>query len=338
MIILVTGSAGYIGSHACLTLLEDGHQVVGVDNYSRGNRGATAVLEKFNQFLFVESDIRNRSGIIDILIENKIEAVMHFAAYAYVGESWHSPLKYYDNNVGGSLSLLQAIGEAGVAKLVFSSTCATYGQPAADQIPINENCLQKPINPYGRSKLMAEQAINDFADSPEAPENFSFVILRYFNVAGADSHGRLGEVHRPETHLIPLCLQAALGQKAIIDILGTDYPTNDGTCIRDYIHVTDLIDAHTDSLAMLGPGEKRVYNIGTGAGYSVAEVIAATKSVTHSDFETRVAARRPGDPPVLCADASRIHKEIGWAPRRGELEAILTDAWRWIEAHPVGFD
>lgn len=338
MNILVTGSAGYIGSHACLYLLEDGHRVVGVDNYSRGNRGATAVLEQFKGYTFFEADVRNQDKIFNILTEEKIKAVIHFAAYAYVGESCQTPLKYYINNLGGSLSLLEAIGKAGVPKLVFSSTCATYGEPPSDPIPIREDCKQKPINPYGRSKLMVEQVIKDFADSNESPDGFCFTILRYFNVAGADPNGRLGEVHLPETHLIPLCLQAALGQKEYIDIFGTDYPTKDGTCIRDYVHVVDLIDAHIKTLNTLRSDDRRYFNVGTGRGYSVKEVIEACKKMTGNDFKTDEGTRRLGDPPVLYANSSNIQKEIGWVPHRRKLETMIADAWRWMMATPKGFN
>ena len=202
---------------------------------------------------------------------------MHFAAYAYVGESCERPLMYYKNNVGGSLALLSAMGQARVPRLVFSSTCSTYGEPDAEHIPIREDCPQRPINPYGHSKLMVEQAIRDLSKSSEAPEGFASVILRYFNVSGTDPQGRLGEDHRPETHLIPLCLLTALGKRERIDIYGTDYPTEDGTCIRDYVHVCDLVDAHIAALQSLGPREQRIYNVGTGSGFSVHAVVDACK-------------------------------------------------------------
>ena len=335
--ILVTGSAGYIGSHACLQLLESGCRVVGVDNYSRGNRGATAVLRTYDAFSFIETDIHDTQMLIDIFRTHEIDAVMHFAAYTYVGESVERPILYYQNTVGGSLALLAAMGRAQIPRLVFSSTCATYGEPDSDHIPIQESCMQQPINPYGHSKLMVERAIRDYHASAESHADFAFAILRYFNVAGADPSGRLGEDHRPETHLIPLCLETALGKRETIDIFGLDYPTPDGTCIRDYIHVNDLIDAHRDALYMLKPGDQRIYNIGTGNGYSVKEVVDACKSVTGIDFATRQGDRRPGDPPVLCADASAVHKEVGWRPGRSDLETMIGDAWRWLRSHPDGF-
>jgi UDP-glucose-4-epimerase GalE len=220
----------------------------GGHDYSRGNRGATAVLKQFPTFTFVETDIRDALKLATTFQQHDIEAVMHFAAYAYVGESCERPLMYYSNNVGGSLSLLAAMAEANISRLVFSSTCATYGEPDAEHIPIREDCPQRPINPYGHSKLMVEQAIRDFSKSAEAPDGFTSVILRYFNVAGSDPKVRSGEDHRPETHLIPLCLLTALGKRERIDIYGTDYPTDDGNCIRDYVHVCDLVDAHIEAL------------------------------------------------------------------------------------------
>ena len=267
MNILATGSAGYIGSHACLQLLENGHRVVGIDNYSRGNRWATAVLNQFSTFTFVETDIRDMHKLANTFKECDIEAVTHFAAHAYVGESCERPLMYYNNNVGGSLALLSAMGQARVPRLVFSSTCATYGEPEAEYIPIREDCPQRPINPYGHSKLMVEQTIRDFSKSSEAPDGFASVILRYFNVAGSDPQGRLGEDHQPETHLIPLCLLTALGKRERIDIYGTDYPTGDGTCIRDYVHVCDLVDAHITALDSLGTEGQRTYNVGQVKGF-----------------------------------------------------------------------
>jgi len=332
--ILVTGSAGYIGSHACLKLLEDGHHVVGVDNYSRGNLSTTVVLERFDEFTFFQVDVRNQDKLFNILTDHGIEAVMHFAAFAYVGESCHMPLLYYSNNVCGSLSLLTAMGEAGVTKLVFSSTCATYGEPSMKQSPISESCVQNPINPYGRSKLMVEQVIRDFANSNQSPDGFGFVILRYFNIAGADPQGRIGEDHRPETHLIPLCLQVALGQREEICIFGTDYPTQDGTCIRDYVHVLDLIDAHLRCLDSLGSGDRKVYNVGTGSGHSVREIIESCKKITGIDIDTYEVTRRVGDPPVLYADNSYIQQDLGFKPCYRNLDSIISDAWHWFKLHP----
>ena len=337
MKVLVTGSAGYIGSHTCIKLLEEGHQVVGLDNYSRGNPGATIALERFPGFSFVQVDIRDQYKLVHVLKDHEIEAVMHFAAYAYVGESCLTPLVYYNINLAGSISLLSAMTEAGITRIVFSSTCATYGEPPAELIPISEICEQHPINPYGRSKLAFEQALKDFAESDESSHNFCFAILRYFNVAGADPCGRIGEVHNPETHLIPRCLQAALDHHQVITIFGTDYPTGDGTCIRDYVHVDDLVDAHVQVLKGLKPGDGKVYNIGTGRRYSVFEVIRACKKITGVDFKTNDGIRRKGDPPVLYADPISIKKEIGWKPKYVEIETMITDAWKWMLKNPHGF-
>lgn len=337
MNILVTGSAGYIGSHACLQLLENGHRVVGIDNYSRGNQGTTEVLSQFDAFTFVKANIRDVHKLVNTFKKHHVDAVMHFAAYAYVGESCERPLMYYSNNVGGSLSLLSAMGQAKIARLVFSSTCATYGEPDAESIPIREDCPQRLINPYGHSKLMVEQAIHDFSKSSEAPEGFASVILRYFNVAGSDPQGRLGEDHQPETHLIPLCLLTALGKRERINIYGTDYPTPDGTCIRDYVHVCDLVDAHIAALDSLGSGDQRIYNVGTGNGFSVNAVVEACQTVTNNNFSTRSVERRAGDPPVLYADATSIRQKVGWHPRRADLSTMITDAWQWFKVNPEGF-
>ncbi|BBO66712.1 hypothetical protein DSCA_06420 [Desulfosarcina alkanivorans] len=262
---------------------------------------------------------------------------MHFAAYAYVGESCHTPLAYYNTNLVGSISLLSAIAEAGVTRIVFSSTCATYGEPPADLIPISETCEQRPINPYGRSKLAFEQVLKDLAESDEAPHGFCFAILRYFNIAGADPRGRVGEDHQPETHLIPRCLQAALDDHQVITIFGTDYPTDDGTCIRDYVHVDDLVDAHVKVLESLKPGDGKIFNIGTGRGYSVLDVIRACKKITGVNFRTNNGIRRKGDPPVLYADPTCIQKEMGWRSKYTGIETMIADAWKWMLKNPHGY-
>ena len=330
MNILVTGSAGFIGSHACLQLFEAGYRVVGVDNYSRGNREATEVLRQFDGFTFVKANIRDVHKLVNTFKKHDIEAVMHFAAYAYVGESCERPLMYYKNNVGGSLALLSAMGQAKVPRLVFSSTCATYGEPDAEYIPIREDCPQRPINPYGHSKLMVEQAMRDFSTSSEAPEGFASVILRYVNVAGADPQGRLGEDHQPETHLIPLCLLTALGKRERIDIYGTDYPTDDGTCIRDYVHVCDLVDAHILGLKWLEDGKgSDVFNLGTGDGFSVKEVIDHSRSVTNMAVPYEEGPRRAGDCTKLVSGSTKAVKELGWTPKRSTLKDMIADAWKW---------
>src|SRR5436190_13327970 len=280
MNVLVTGAAGYIGSHAVQRLLRDGHSVVGVDNLFRGHAEAMELLKKDagGRLHFVKADIGDRAAMEGLLRERWVETVMHFAALAYVGESVEQPLRYYRNNAAGALALIEACTAAGVNRFVFSSTCATYGEPAKEFVPIPETCPQSPINPYGRSKLHVEHMLFDYAASgggtglrPVNAARFAFAALRYFNVAGSDRTGLIGEHHEPETHLIPVILQAALGQREGLTIFGTDYPTPDGTCIRDYIHVEDLIDAHLRVMSELLPGDARSYNLGIGKGYSVRE-------------------------------------------------------------------
>ncbi|MEM7262493.1 MAG: UDP-glucose 4-epimerase GalE [Planctomycetota bacterium] len=334
---LVTGSAGYIGSHAALRLLEDGHEVLGLDHYGRGNRGATEVLRSFERFDFIELDLRDHDALVTALRERPVDAVLHFAALAYVGESVTVPLDYYDHNTAGTVSLLRAIAATGVSKFVFSSTCATYGEPDAEHIPIRESTPQQPINPYGRSKWMVERILEDFADSEQAPDDFRFALLRYFNVAGSDPECRVGEDHDPETHLVPVCLDAARGRRNTLTIFGTDYDTPDGTCIRDYVHVVDLVDAHVAVLSALQPGERRAYNVGTGRGFSVREVMAACREVTGVDFPVSEGPRRAGDPPTLYSDPTLIRTELGWEPKRPDLRTMVEDAWRWRETHPEGY-
>ena len=339
MNVLVTGGAGYIGSHGVLRLLADGHAVTVVDNLSRGHRGAINVLASLGDLHFVEADCGDRAMIDELLRERSIELIMHFAALACVGESVQQPLAYYRNNTAATAALLEAADAAGVTRFVFSSTAATYGEPVADEIPIKESCLGQPVNPYGRSKLAAEQMIFDFAGARRAAgDDFAFAILRYFNVAGSDRGGRLGEVHEPETHLVPICLQAAAGKRATVTIFGTDYPTPDGTCIRDYVHVEDLIDAHVVTMQALQAGDARVYNVGVGRGYSVREVVEACRRVAGVDFTAVEGPRRPGDPPVLFADAGRIREELGWSAQVTALDAIIESAWEWQRSHPGGYE
>ncbi len=335
MNVLVTGGAGYIGSHAALRLLIDGHAVTIVDDLSRGNRGAVDALMPLGDARFVEAGLADRAGLERVLRQRSIDTVMHFAALAYVGESVQIPLQYYRANTAGALTLLEAMDACGVRKLVFSSTCATYGEPPPECIPITESCPQRPVNPYGRSKLVVEQMLRDHQAA--TGDEFAFAALRYFNVAGCDADGRLGEVHDPETHLIPICLQAALGQRDRVTIFGTDYDTPDGTCIRDYVHVEDLIDAHVMAMDALKPGRAMVYNVGIGAGVSVREVINAAHRVTGVDFAVTEGGRRPGDPPSLYADASRIRSELGWTARYTDLDEIVGTAWKWFETHPRGY-
>jgi UDP-arabinose 4-epimerase len=316
--ILVTGGAGYIGSHACKALAKAGYTPVTYDNLTYGHEWAVkwGPLEK--------GDICDRERLDEVLARYRPEAAMHFAAFAYVGESVSDPAKYYRNNVYGSLSLLEALRDHGVSNFVFSSTCATYGVP--DQIPIPETQTQRPINPYGASKLMVEQMLRDF----EIAHGIKWIALRYFNAAGADPDNEIGEAHDPETHLIPLVLDAASGRQENITVFGADYDTRDGTCVRDYIHVTDLAEAHVLALQALECGApSAAYNLGNGTGYSVSEVIAAARRVTGINIPTVMSGRRPGDPTTLVGDASRAHTELGWQPRFFELDQIVSTAWAW---------
>ncbi|MFM7051264.1 MAG: UDP-glucose 4-epimerase GalE [Planctomycetota bacterium] len=336
--ILVTGAAGYIGSHAALRLLDLGHRVTGIDNLDRGNRGAIAALEAAGRgrFAFHRLDVLDRRAVAEALRAAQASAVLHFAGLAYVGESVERPLDYFRVNTAGGLALLGAMRDAGVRRIVFSSTCATYGEPAPHLVPIAESVPQAPINPYGRSKLQFEEILRAECAAPcDAP--LAAVALRYFNVAGADLEGRLGEDHRPESHLIPICLQVALGQRAHIAVFGDDYPTPDGTCIRDYVHVDDLVEAHVAALPALTPGSFRAWNVGIGRGHSVREVIEACRRVTGHAIPTVAGARRAGDPPRLCADSTAIMRDLGWRPRHVDLDATVASAWRWMKAHPDGY-
>ncbi|MCP6761068.1 MAG: UDP-glucose 4-epimerase GalE [Fischerella sp. CENA71] len=319
--ILVTGGAGYIGSHAVLDLLQAGYEVVILDNLVYGHRD---LVEKVLQVELIVGDTSDRPLLDKLFQRYDIAAVMHFSAYAYVGESVTNPAKYYHNNVLGTLTLLEAMLEASVNKFVFSSTCATYGVPQS--IPITENHPQDPINPYGATKLMVERILSDFANAYD----FKSVIFRYFNAAGADPSGKLGEDHNPETHLIPLVLQTALGKRESISVFGTDYPTADGTCIRDYIHVTDLANAHVLGVEyLLTGGDSEVFNLGNGNGFSVKEVIEAAKSITGHDIKVVECDRRPGDPPALIGSSDKARKILNWQPQYSSLEQIITHAWQW---------
>ena len=316
--VLVTGGAGYIGSHACKILARAGYRPVVFDNMSRGHRKAV------RWGPLVEGDLADRGRLTAALVEHRVSAVMHFAAYAYVGESVADPAIYYRNNLGGTLSLLDAMREAGVGKIVFSSTCATYGTP--DDVPIRETAPQLPVNPYGETKLAIERALRWYGEA----YGLRTVSLRYFNAAGADPDGEIGELHQPETHLVPLVLQAALGERAQIDIYGTDYPTSDGTAIRDYIHVQDLAEAHLCALEHLADGgESAALNLGTGRGHSVREVVRVAEAVSGRPIAWRDTARRPGDPPVLVADPSLAAELLGWRARVSDLETILRTALAW---------
>ena len=316
--ILVTGGAGYIGSHACKTLAKAGYTPIAYDNLVYGHEWAV----KWGPF--EQGDILDRKRLDEIIKKYRPAAIMHFAAFAYVGESVDEPGKYYRNNVTGSLTLLEAMRDHGIPYIIFSSTCATYGEP--EQIPIPEDHKQAPINPYGHSKLMIEQMLSDF----DTAHNLKSVSLRYFNAAGADPDGDTGEDHDPETHLIPLVLDAAIGKRPSITIFGDDYDTPDGTCIRDYIHVTDLADAHVKALKYLKQGgETTKFNLGNGTGFSVKEVIETAQNVTGKEIPVVMGVRRPGDPPRLVGDAERIRKALNWSPEYADLETIINTAWRW---------
>jgi UDP-glucose 4-epimerase len=323
MKLLVTGGAGYIGSIVARQLLTAGHEVVVLDNLKRGHRAAVSPEARL-----VVVDLLDAQSVSAVLAE-KFDGVLHFAALALVGESVDHPERYYRTNVGGTLNLLEAMSDAAVHRLVFSSTCAVYGQP--DEVPIPETAPPRPANAYGASKLAVDHMIGDFCIA----HGLGAVSLRYFNVAGA-SDG-LGEHHDPETHLIPNVLDAALGIKPVVEIYGTDYPTTDGTAIRDYIHIEDLGAAHLLALDGARVGEHRIFNLGNGSGFSVREVIATAKEVTGVDIPTAEAPRRSGDPPMLVAASDKIRSELGWKPEKTALTAMVADAWAFARVHPRGY-
>ncbi|OUC12852.1 MAG: UDP-glucose 4-epimerase GalE [Alkalinema sp. CACIAM 70d] len=319
--ILVTGGAGYIGSHAVLALQQSGYEVVVLDNLVYGHADLVKDVLKVE---LVMGDTNDRVLLDQLFQTHTFAAVMHFAAYAYVGESVSQPDKYYRNNVLGTLTLLEAMIAANVKKFVFSSTCATYGVPS--EVPIPEDHPQSPINPYGATKLMVERMLADF----DRAYDLRSVAFRYFNAAGADPQGRLGEDHQPETHLIPLVLMTALGRQPSVSIFGTDYPTPDGTCVRDYIHVTDLAQAHVLGLEyLLKGGASDRFNLGNGNGFSVREVIETARAVTGQAIPAEEHDRRPGDPPALVGSSDRAREILGWAPQYADLQQILTHAWAW---------
>ena len=319
--ILVTGGAGYIGSHAVLALRDAGYGVLVLDNLVYGHRD---LVESVLDAELVEGDTNDRPLLDRLFSTYPIAAVMHFAAYAYVGESVTDPGKYYRNNVAGTLTLLEAMVAASIPKFVFSSTCATYGVPKA--VPIPEDHPQDPINPYGQTKLMVEKILADF----DHAYGFKSVRFRYFNAAGADPQGRLGEDHNPETHLIPLVLLAALGKRDAISIFGTDYATPDGTCIRDYIHVADLAQAHVLGLEyLLKGGDSQIFNLGNGSGFSVKEVIEAARRITEREIKAVECDRRPGDPPALVGSSQKARELLGWQPQYTDIDTIIRHAWQW---------
>jgi UDP-glucose 4-epimerase len=324
MRVLVTGGAGYIGSVVTEELVRDGHEAVVYDSLYKGHRAAVVPEAKL-----VQADLMDGETLRRTLTDNGIEAVIHMAADSLVGESVQNPAKYYRNNVLAGLSLLDAMLEAGVRRIVFSSTAATYGEP--EKQPIEETDPTNPTNPYGESKLAFERALKWY----DAAYGLRYASLRYFNAAGATAH--CGESHNPETHIIPIILQAAAGAREAVEVYGDDYPTRDGTCVRDYIHVLDLARAHILSLGALSEGS-RIYNLGCGGdGYSVREVIETARAVTGREIKVRVGPRRPGDPAVLIASSEKIKRELGWQPDRQDLELIIQSAWDWMQSHPDGY-
>jgi UDP-glucose 4-epimerase len=324
MKVFVTGGAGYIGSHVVRLLLEAGHRVRVYDNLAEGH--AAAVPEE----TLVRGDLMDAQTLVEAL-DDGFDCVMHFAAHCYVGESMINPEKYYATNVVAGLRLLTAMRRAGVRRIVFSSSAATYGEP--EQIPITEEHPQNPINAYGQTKLDFEHALGFYAGA----YGLGYASLRYFNAAGAAPDGAIGEDHDPETHLVPIVLQAALGQRKSVQIFGTDYPTRDGTCVRDYIHVCDLAQAHILAMERIEPGKGCWYNLGNGNGYTVREVIDVARKVTGRKIPAEAGPRRPGDPPELVASSEKIARELGWKPQYPDLEIIIETAWRWHEAHPAGY-
>lgn len=325
MRVLVVGGAGYIGSHTVRLLNQSGHQVWVYDNLCMGHR------QSVNAEQLIVGELADRQRLESVLRENRIEAVMHFAAFAFVGESVQDPAKYYQNNVSATLGLFESMRQCSVHRFVFSSTTATYGQP--DKIPISEDTPQMPINPYGFTKLVIERALKDYAHA----YGFAGAALRYFNASGAAADGSIGEDHHPETHLIPLILQVALGQRESIQVFGNDYPTPDGTCIRDYIHVEDLATAHLAALEKLQPGKVLEVNLGTGVGNSVLEVIDACRSASGHPIPVIMSPRRPGDPAKLVAECSLAKTLLGWEPRYKRIEDIVQTAWNWHRSHPNGY-
>ena len=328
MAILVCGGAGYIGSHTVHQLIEKGEEVVIVDNLQTGHRAAINPAAKF-----YEGDIRNFDILEKIFTENKIEAVIHFAANSLVGESVEKPLKYFNNNVYGMQILLEAMVKYGIDKIVFSSTAATYGEP--EKVPIEENDRTQPTNPYGESKLIMEHMMKWVSRA----NGVRFVSLRYFNAAGALEDGSIGEDHHPETHLIPLILQVPLGKRDHITIFGDDYPTPDGTCLRDYIHVIDLANAHILALNYLRDGgQSNIFNLGNGQGFSVKEMIAAAEKVTGQKIKTEMGKRRAGDPAQLIASSEKARKILKWNPQFANVEKVIATAWTWHKSHPNGYN
>ena len=325
--VLVVGGAGYIGSHCVRQLAQAGHQPVVLDNLVFGHRQAVSL-----DVPFYEVDLGNYDEVVKILVGEKIDIVMHFAAFAYVGESVSEPLKYYENNVAKTIALLKAMTDSGVTKFIFSSTCATFGEP--EKLPIHENLPQAPINPYGQTKLDVENLLKALAHSGKV----SAAVFRYFNAAGAASDGSIGEHHDPETHLIPLAIDAATGKRPPLKVFGNDYPTDDGTCLRDYIHVDDISKAHIAVFDRLEEGAGfHHYNIGTGRPSSVLEIINTVSEVTGKEVPFEYAPRREGDPSSLYANNQKIKEDLGWEPDYPTIKSIIQSAWNWHQNHPNGY-
>jgi UDP-glucose 4-epimerase len=325
MRILVTGGAGYVGSACLRHLLERGHEAIAYDNLVEGHRAAVTGTK------LVVGDIADTALVETALREFGAQAVMHFAAATYVGESVTNPEYHYRNNIAGTLSLLNAMRAAGVRRMLFSSTCATYGM--TPKVPMSEDTPQEPYSPYARTKLAVEWMIRDFA----AAYGLGFTLLRYFNAAGASSDAAHGEHHQPETHLIPLVLKVPLGQLEKVLIFGTDYPTPDGTCIRDYVHIEDLASAHLLAIEATSESTREVFNVGTGNGCSVLEILSGCERVTGREIPREVVDRRPGDPPALVADPAKLKTRLGWKPRYTDIEKIIATAWDWHRSHPDGY-
>jgi UDP-glucose 4-epimerase len=325
MRVLVTGGAGYVGSHALAELLKAGHEPTVFDNLTEGHVSAAG------ECPLIRGDLADEARVARALEESGAEAVMHFAANAYVGESVEDPEKYYFNNVVSTLKLLRAMRGAGVGRLVFSSSCTVYGVP--EHVPITEDFPIGAINPYGHTKQTVELILSDYAPA----YGLKYASLRYFNASGAMPDGSRGEDHEPETHLIPLVIYAAMGRRPGISIYGTDYPTPDGTCVRDYVHVLDLATAHAMAMEALDERPVMVYNLSTGQGHSVREVIATVEAVTDRKVKVEEAPRRPGDPPALVGSPEKVRRELGWGPRYPELEQIVQHAWKWHSGHPNGY-
>ncbi|MEW5725796.1 MAG: UDP-glucose 4-epimerase GalE [Thermodesulfobacteriota bacterium] len=323
---LIIGGAGYIGSHVAKLLAQRGQTVLVLDNLSQGHRPAA----RFGHFC--QGDLGDRQVLDAIFLTRRFDCVMHFAAFSLVGESVERPLEYYENNVARTCRLLLAMRDHGVKNFIFSSTAAVYGEP--EQLPILENHPGRPVNPYGRSKMVVEMMLEDCARA----YGIKYTSLRYFNAAGADDSGQIGEDHRPETHLVPLVLQTALGRRPAVKVFGTDYDTPDGACLRDYIHVNDLAEAHILAAErMMDGGESAVYNLGCQSGYSVWKIIALARKVTGRPIPVVETGRRPGDPARLVASSEKIKRELGWSPKYDDPEKIIATAWKWHQSHPDGY-